>query len=140
MKKFALLAFLFLLPAIGFARGSDQKYAEFLKKSLFNKMYSKVTSEASAKFFGEFNKLFSGKPIPAKEAHLAAIAASAAIRCEYCSTAQVMLAQKAGVSDDTIKAAVQIAAETARFSILLYGNEFGLDKLMTTLEKMTTAK
>ena len=140
MKTFALLAFLFLLPAIGFARGSDQKYAELLKKSPFNKMYSKVTSEASAKFFGEFHKLFAGKPIPAKEARLAAIAASAAIRCEYCITARVMLAQKAGVSDDKIKAAVQIAAETARFSILLYGNESDLENLKTNLEKMTTAK
>ena len=34
------------------------------------------------------------------------------------------LGMEAGPTDDEIKAAVQIAAEVARFSTLLYGNEF----------------
>ena len=37
---------------------------------------------------------------------------------QYCIAAQVMLAKKAGASDDEIKAAIQIAGEIARFSIL----------------------
>ena len=56
------------------------------------------------------------------------------MRCEYCITAQVHLAKKAGATDDEIKAAIQIAAEVARFSILLYGNEFGQDELKKILK------
>ena len=143
MKSFVFLMLALLMPLTSVAEQpemSDKEYEEFLGKSPFNKMYPKVTAAASAKFFGEFNKLFAGKPIAAKEARLAAIAASAAIRCEYCITAQVMLAKKAGASDDEIKAAVQIAAEISRFSILLYGNEFGQENLKKILEKMTKAK
>ena len=46
------------------------------------------------------------------------------MKCVYCTKAQVIAAKKAGATDDEIKAAVQIAAEVARFSTLLYGNEF----------------
>ena len=73
----------------------------------------------------EWNKvLFKKGPIDEKSARLAAISASAAMKCEYCITAQVVLAKAAGASDDEIKGAIQIAAEVARFSVLLYGNEF----------------
>ena len=47
------------------------------------------------------------------------------------------VAKAAGATDDEIKGAIQIAAEVARFSILLYGNEFGQDKLKAIVEKMT---
>ena len=43
-----------------------------------------------------------------------------------------------GATDDEIKAAIQIAAEVSRFSILLYGNEFGQDNLKKILKKMTS--
>ena len=33
------------------------------------------------------------------------------MKCEYCITAQVVLAKAAGASDDEIKGAIQIAAE-----------------------------
>mgnify|MGYP000577580423 CR=1 FL=1 len=42
---------------------------------------------------------------------------------------EVDLAKKAGANDDEIKAAIQIAAEIQRFSTLLYGNDFGIEKL-----------
>ena len=82
------------------------------------------------------NKLFSEEsPIAPKEARLAAISASAAIKCEYCISAQVHLAKKAGATDDEIKAAIQIAAEIQRFSVLLYGNNFGMEKLNKIIGK-----
>ena len=43
----------------------------------------------------------------------------------------------AGASDDEIKSAIQIAAEVSRFSILLYGNEFGQDELKKVLKICT---
>lgn len=44
-------------------------------------------------------------------------------------TVQLHLAKAAGTTDDEIKAATFIAAKVARFSTLLYGNEFGMYKL-----------
>ena len=57
------------------------------------------------------------------------------MRCEYCITAQVHLAKQAGATDDEIKAAIQIAAEVARFSTLLYGNEFSMEELNKIIGK-----
>ena len=74
-------------------------------------------------------------PIEVKEARLIAVSVSAAIRCEYCVSAQVHLAKKSGATDDEIRAAIQIAAEIQRFSTLLYGNEFGIDKLNKIIGK-----
>ncbi|MEC8049169.1 MAG: carboxymuconolactone decarboxylase family protein [Myxococcota bacterium] len=108
------------------------------KKSPFHKMYPAQLAPAAESYFGEWNKvLFKTGPIDSKTARLAAVAASAAMKCEYCITAQVVLAKAAGATDDEIKGAIQIAAEIGRFSILLYGNEFGQDKLKAILEKMT---
>jgi len=112
------------------AQNNDKKYKDLLKESPFNSMYPKFMAEDAAEYFKEFNMLFSDKsPIATKEARLAAISASAAIRCEYCISAQVHLAKQAGASEEEIKTAIQIAAEIQRFSILLYGNEFGLERL-----------
>ncbi len=108
------------------------------KKSPFYKMYPSDLAPAAEAYFGEWNKvLFKKGPIDEKSARLAAISASAAMKCEYCITAQVVLAKAAGASDDEIKGAIQIAAEVARFSVLLYGNEFSHEKLKAIIEKMT---
>jgi len=107
-------------------------------KSPFYKMYPKQLADAAEAYFGEWNKvLFKKGPVDTKTARLAAVAASAAMKCEYCIYAQVILAKAAGATDDEIKAAIQIAAEVARFSILLYGNDFGQDNLKAVLKKMT---
>ena len=109
-----------------------------VKKSPFYKMYPKQLAPAAEAYFGEWNKaLFKKGPISSKAARLTAISASSAMKCEYCIAAQVVLAKAAGATDDEIKAAIQIAAEVARFSILLYGNEFGMDNLKAVLKKMT---
>lgn len=139
MKKF-LLACALMIPTTALAdkpsksEMSDKEYEEFLAKSPFNKMYPKHIGPEAAQYFGAFNSMFSDGAIASKEARLVAISASAAIRCEYCITAQVHLAKQAGASDDEIKSAIQIAAEVARFSILLYGNEFGQDELKKVLK------
>ena len=48
-------------------------------------------------------------PIEVKEARLIAVSVSAAIRCEYCVSAQVHLAKKSGATDDEIRAAIQLS-------------------------------
>lgn len=127
MKKITLL---FLLgTALGFSQTSDEEYNALLEKSPFNEMYPKAVAADAAAYFGEWNKIFTAGPIATKEARLVAISASAAMKCEYCISAQIHLAKAAGATDDEIKAAIFIAAEVARFSTLLYGNEFGMDRL-----------
>ena len=132
MKKLVLL--FLLTTAFGYSQTTDQEYDALTKKSPFNKMYPKATAADAAAYFGAWNKIFTQGPIALKEARLAAISASAAMKCEYCITAQVHLAKAAGATDDEIKAAIFIAAEVARFSTLLYGNDFGLQNLKVSLE------
>lgn len=127
LVSISLLLSLFCSPLI--AQTTDDDYEKFLSESPFNEMYPRVIAEDAAEYFGEFNMLFSKGPIAPKEARLAAISASAVLRCEYCISAQVHLARKEGATEDEIKAAIQIAAEISRFSTLLYGNEFGLERL-----------
>ena len=137
IKSLLFLMLALLVPLTSVAdqtEMSDKEYEEFLGQSPFNKMYPKSIAPGAAEYFGTFNSLFSDGPIASKEARLVAVSASAAMRCEYCITAQVHLAKKAGATDDEIKAAIQIAAEVARFSILLYGNEFGQDELKKVLK------
>tara|TARA_B100000497_G_C7688753_1_gene418074 strand:+ start:2909 stop:3322 length:414 start_codon:yes stop_codon:yes gene_type:complete len=118
------------------AQTNDESYNELLKKSPFNVMYPKYMAQDAADYFAVFNTLFSEKsPIAPKEARLAAIAVSAAIKCEYCVSAQVHLAKQSGANSEEIKAAIQIAAEIQRFSTLLYGNEFGIEKLEKIIGK-----
>ena len=131
-----LFLILILVSSSAMCQKNDNKYNKLLKESPFNYMYPKFMAEDAAEYFKEFNMLFSDKsPIAVKESRLAAVSASAAIRCEYCISAQVHLAKEAGASDEEIKAAIQIAAEIQRFSVLLYGNEFGLEKLNKVIGK-----
>ena len=59
-------------------------------------MYPKYIAPSSCRYFTVFNTLFTEKsPVAPKEARLAAIAVSAAIKCEYCVSAQVHLAKQA---------------------------------------------
>ena len=134
MKK--LITLLMLISTYSIAQTNDQSYKELVKESPFNEMYPEFMAQEAAEYFKVFNKLFSDEsPIEVKEARLIAVSVSAAIRCEYCVSAQVHLAKKSGATDDEIKAAIQIAAEIQRFSTLLYGNEFGIDKLNKIIGK-----
>ena len=134
MKK--LITLLMLISTYSIAQTNDQSYEELVKESPFNEMYPEFMAQEAAEYFKVFNKLFSDEsPIEVKEARLIAVSVSAAIRCEYCVSAQVHLAKKSGATDDEIKAAIQIAAEIQRFSTLLYGNEFGINKLNKIIGK-----
>ena len=136
MKKITLIIGLVFISFSALGQTDESSYEEFLEKSPFNRMYPKLIASEAAQYFADWNKLFSSGPTTTKEARLAAISASAAIRCEYCIKAQVIFAKKAGLTDDEIKAAVQIAAEVARFSTLLYGNEFTDEEFNKALEKI----
>ena len=134
MKKITLLFALISTIAVG--QTKEDSYQKLLEESPFNIMYPQFMAEDAAEYFKEFNKLFSdSSPIAPKEARLVAIGVSAAVKCEYCIAANVHLARKLGATEDEIKAAVQIAAEIQRFSTLLYGNDFGMEKLNKAIGK-----
>ena len=134
MKKITLLFVLISTIAVG--QTKEDSYQKLLEESPFNIMYPKFMAEDAAEYFKEFNKLFSdSSPIAPKEARLVAIGVSAAVKCEYCIAANVHLARELGATEDEIKAAVQIAAEIQRFSTLLYGNDFGMEKLNKAIGK-----
>ena len=134
MKKITLLFVLISTIAVG--QTKEDSYQKLLEESPFNIMYPQFMAEDAAEYFKEFNKLFSdSSPIAPKEARLVAIGVSAAVKCEYCIAANVHLARKLGATENEIKAAVQIAAEIQRFSTLLYGNDFGMEKLNKAIGK-----
>ena len=95
-----------------------------------------VLVEGADKYFDEWQKMMKNSAIPEKYAFLAALSASAALKCEYCIPAQKILAEKAGATEEEMKIAVQIAAEVARFSTLLYGNEWPLPKTKEVVREM----
>jgi AhpD family alkylhydroperoxidase len=78
--------------------------------------------------------LYKEGAIPEKEAHLVAIATSAAIKCQYCIPYHVAELKRLGASDEEIKTAVLIAADIMKMSTLFYGNEFDLEDFKNMLK------
>ena len=76
-------------PAADAKPAAEAAASDAPKKSPFHKMYPAQLAPAAESYFGEWNKvLFKTGPIESKTARLAAVAASAAMKCEYCITAQ----------------------------------------------------
>ena len=69
-----------------------------------------------------------------KEAHLAALATSAATKCQYCIPYHTAQAKRLGATDDEIKSAIMIAADVMRMSTMFYGNEFDLEAFKAMLK------
>ena len=113
----------------GKTKMDDQSYQAFKQQGPFNHMYPKTFATQSADHFDTVNGLFSGSVLPTKYAELAGISASAAVKCQYCVIHHTAMAKKAGASEEEIKTAIMIAAEMARMSTLLYGNQFPIEQL-----------
>ncbi|HJL79108.1 MAG TPA: carboxymuconolactone decarboxylase family protein [Candidatus Marinimicrobia bacterium] len=135
--KSNLIAFLVILMAvptfINAQQISEEKYKALVEKNPFNAVYPKMLVEAADNYFGESMKLFSDSAVPEKEAHLAALAASVVIKCQYCIPYHKSELNRLGASDEEVKVAVQIAAEVMRMSTLFYGNEFDLEAFKASL-------
>ena len=90
-------------------------------------LHPSANQEATQAFYLAVEKNVFNGAIPLKYAQLAAISASAIIRCEYCIPAHTAMAKAAGASDEEIKTALAIAADVALNSTMLYGNQFDMD-------------
>lgn len=93
-------------------------------------LHPSSNQEATQAFYLAVEKNVFNGAIPLKYAQLAAISASAIIRCEYCIPAHTAMAKAAGASDEEIKTALAIAADVALNSTMLYGNQFDMDDFM----------
>ena len=91
-------------------------------------------TEASSAYFDASQAIYANGPIKEKEAHLAALATSAATKCQYCIPFHIAQAKRLGATEDELKAAVQIAADVMRMSTMFYGNEFDLDEFKAMLK------
>ena len=93
-------------------------------------LHPSANQAATAAYYAAVeNNVFNGA-IPLKEAQLAAISASVAMKCVYCIPAHTSLAKAAGATDEEIKTAVAIAADVALNSAMLYGNQFDMGEFM----------
>ena len=93
-------------------------------------LHPSANQEATQAFYLAVEKNVFNGAIPLKYAQLAAISASAIIRCEYCIPAHTAMAKAAGASDEEIKTALAIAADVGLNSTMLYGNQFDMDDFM----------
>ena len=105
-----------------------------LEKSPFNKVYPRNFTKAADAYFDASMQVYTKGPIKEKEAHLAALATSAATKCQYCIPYHTAQAKRLGATDDEIKSAIMIAADVMRMSTMFYGNEFDLEAFKAMLK------
>ena len=93
-------------------------------------LHPSANQAATTAYYAAVEKNIFNGAIPVKEAQLAAISASVAMKCVYCIPAHTSLAKAAGATDEEIKTAVAIAADVALNSAMLYGNQFDMGEFM----------
>ena len=137
MKKLNLILTIFLIFT-AFAQAqepiSDADYKALLEKSPFNSVYPKNFAKAADAYFDASMQVYTNGPIKEKQAHLAALATSAATKCQYCIPYHIAQAERLGATADEIKAAIMIAADVMRMSTMFYGNEFDLEQFKAMLK------
>ncbi len=106
---------------------------ELLAASPFNSVYPTSILKSSDTYFKAQMGLYKEGVIAEKEAHLVALATSAAIKCQYCIPYHIAELKRLGASEDEIKTAVLIAADIMKMSTLFYGNEFDLEEFKKML-------
>jgi len=106
---------------------TPEEKQELLAASPFNSVYPASILKSSDTYFKAQMGLYKEGVIAEKEAHLVALATSAAIKCEYCIPYHIAELKRLGASEDEIKTAVLIAADIMKMSTLFYGNEFDLE-------------
>ena len=137
MKKTNLILIACLiLSALGQSQEpiSDEDYKALLEKSPFNIVYPRNFTKAADAYFEASMQVYTKGSIKEKEAHLAALATSAATKCQYCIPYHIAQAKRLGATEDEIKSAIMIAADVMRMSTMFYGNEFDLGQFKAMLK------
>lgn len=136
MKRFLLLS-LSLFLCMSFANAQDKitdaEQQELLKSSPFNSLYPKSILKSSDTYFKSQMALYQQGAIDEKSAHLIALAASAASKCQYCVPYHQAELRRLGATEDEIKTAILLAGDVMRMSTLFYGNEYDLEAFKAML-------
>jgi len=130
MKKLLFILLFVGMYSTAFSQDTaltPEEKQELLAASPFNSVYPASILKSSDTYFKAQMGLYKEGAIAEKEAHLVALATSAAIKCEYCIPYHIAELKRLGASEDEIKTAVLIAADIMKMSTLFYGNEFDLE-------------
>ena len=126
----------FSMSTFGFSQEiSDAEYSK-LKKHPIIGLSPKANIKASAGFLKGAMGLYKNSVIPEKYMWLMGLAASAAMKCEYCIHANKFNAVKAGANLEEIKTANQLAAQIAYLSTHFYASQMDLDKFKKMVGSM----
>ena len=118
---------------------SDAEYSK-LKKHPIIGLSPKANIKASAGFIKGAMGLYKNSVIPEKYMWLMGLAASAAMKCEYCVHANKFNAVKAGANIEEIKTANQVAAQIAYLSTHFYASQMDLGKFKKMIGSMKIDK
>ena len=130
----------FSISTFGFSQEiSDAEYSK-LKKHPIIGLSPKANIKASAGFLKGAMGLYKNSVIPEKYMWLMGLAASAAMKCEYCVHANKFNAVKAGANLEEIKTANQLAAQIAYLSTHFYASQMDLDKFKKMIGSMKIDK
>ena len=130
----------FSMTNLGFSQEiSDAEYSK-LKKHPIIGLSPKANIKASAGFLKGAIGLYKNSVIPEKYMWLMGLAASAAMKCEYCVHANKFNAVKAGANLEEIKTANQLAAQIAYLSTHFYASQMDLDKFKKMIGSMKIDK
>ena len=130
----------FSISTFGFSQEiSDAEYSK-LKKHPIIGLSPKANIKASVGFLKGAMGLYKNSVIPEKYMWLMGLAASAAMKCEYCVHANKFNAVKAGANLEEIKTANQLAAQIAYLSTHFYASQMDLDKFKKMIGSMKIDK
>ena len=130
----------FSMSTFGFSQEiSDAEYSK-LKKHPIIGLSPKANIKASAGFLKRAMGLYKNSVIPEKYMWLMGLAASAAMKCEYCIHANKFNAVKAGANLEEIKTANQLASQIAYLSTHFYASQMDLDKFKKMIGSMKIDK
>ena len=141
LSKVIIFIFIsFSMTNLGFSQEiSDAEYSK-LKKHPIIGLSPKANIKASAGFLKGAMGLYKNSVIPEKYMWLMGLAASAAMKCEYCVHANKFNAVKAGANLEEIKTANQLAAQIAYLSTHFYASQMDLDKFKKMIGSMKIDK
>ena len=137
MKKLLFILLFVGMYSTAFSQDTvltPEEKQELLAASPFNSVYPASILKSSDTYFKAQMGLYKEGVIAEKDAHLIALATSAAIKCEYCIPYHISELKRLGASEDEIKTAVLIAADIMKMSTLFYGNEFDLEAFKKMLK------
>ena len=139
-KLIIFICISFSMTNLGFSQEiSDAEYSK-LKKHPIIGLSPKANIKASAGFIKGAMGLYKNSVIPEKYMWLMGLAASAAMKCEYCVHAHKFNAVKAGANIEEIKTANQLAAQIAYLSTHFYASQMDLDKFKKMIGSMKIDK